>query len=75
MIPFAPSSRIMIREAEWVVRRVDSSSVGGQQLTCEGISELVQEAIFLSQIEDPFEVLLTEGVEGFCLDIDIFLTS
>ena len=48
---YAPGMRIVIRDAEWIVRRVDISSDGGQQLRCSGISELVREkdAIFLSR--------------------------
>ncbi len=49
MSHYAPGMRIVIRDVEWVVRRVDTSSDGGQQLRCSGISELVREkdAIFL----------------------------
>jgi superfamily II DNA or RNA helicase len=55
----APGARVLIRDAEWVVRRVDSSSDGGQQLTCEGLSEIVRdkEAIFLTALEDSVQVL------------------
>jgi superfamily II DNA or RNA helicase len=58
-ISLAPGSRVIIRDAEWVIRRVDSSFDGGQQLTCGGISELVRgrEAIFLSRLEDDIQVL------------------
>ena len=56
---FAPGARVEIRDAEWVIRRVDVTSDGGYQLTCEGISELVRgkSAIFLSQLEDQVQVL------------------
>lgn len=43
MISFAPGLGVVIRDAEWVVCRVDRSSDGGQLLTCDGISELVRE--------------------------------
>lgn len=51
---FAPGARVEIRDAEWVIRRVDVTSDNGYQLTCDGISELVRgkEAIFLTQLED-----------------------
>ena len=42
-ITFAPGARVLIRDAEWVVRRVDPSAAGGQQLLCVGVSELVRE--------------------------------
>lgn len=48
-----------MRDAEWVVRRVDMSSDGGQQLTCDGISGLVrsQEGVFLTSIDKGIEIL------------------
>ena len=56
---FAPGARVEIRDAEWVIRRVDISSDKGYQLTCDGISELVRgkDAIFLSQLEDEIRIL------------------
>ena len=58
-ITFAPGARVLIRDAEWVVRSVDPSAAGGQQLLCVGVSELVREreAIFLTAIEPQIEVL------------------
>jgi len=51
--PVAPGSRILVRDAEWLVRRVDTTSTGGKALTVVGISELVRdkEAIFLDEID------------------------
>lgn len=51
--------RIVIRDAEWVVRRVDRSSDGGQLLTCDGVSELVREreSKFLTKLEGRIDVL------------------
>ncbi len=51
--------RVVIRDAEWVVRKVDLASDGGQMLTCDGVSELVrdQPAIFLTSLEDGIQVL------------------
>lgn len=42
-----------MRDAEWLVKRVDRTSTGGQALTVTGISELVRdkEAIFLTEID------------------------
>jgi len=55
----APGARVVIRDAEWVIRKVDMSSDGGYQLTCDGISELVQSktGIFLTNLEDKVQVL------------------
>lgn len=53
-----PGIRVLIRNEEWIVRRVDHAA-GGYQLTCEGASELVRgrEAVFLTTLEDSVEVL------------------
>lgn len=59
MLPFAPGSRAVIRDEEWLIRRVDSAVDGGWLLTCDGISDLVrgQSALFLTSLEDTIEVL------------------
>jgi SNF2 family DNA or RNA helicase len=56
---YAPGARIVVRDAEWLVRRVDRTSTGGQALNVIGISELVKdkEAIFLDEIEKSIEAL------------------
>ena len=58
-IQYAPGARVVIRDAEWLVRKVDRTSTGSQAITVVGISELVKdkEAIFLSSIEKQIEVL------------------
>ena len=55
----APGARVVIRDAEWVIRKVDLSSDGGYQLTCDGVSELVQNktGIFLTKLEDDVQIL------------------
>ena len=55
----APGTRVLIRDAEWVIRRIDRSPDGGYQLVCDGVSELVREreAIFLSKLEQAITVL------------------
>ena len=52
--PLAPGARVVIRDAEWLVRRVDRTSTGSLALSVLGLSELVKdkEAIFLSEIEN-----------------------
>ena len=52
-----PGARVLIRDAEWVVRRVDHAP-GGYQLVCDGASELVRgrEAVFLTAL-DPVKAL------------------
>lgn len=58
-VNYAPGMRIVIRDAEWVIQKVDSSSDGGQLITCEGISELVRgrEGRFLTSLENKIEIL------------------
>ena len=53
-----PGIRVLVRDAEWIVRRVDHAP-GGYQITCEGASELVRgrEAVFLTTLEPSIEVL------------------
>lgn len=55
----APGARIVVRDAEWLVRRVDRTSTGGQALSVVGLSELVKdkEALFLTEIERAVELL------------------
>ena len=50
---YAPGSRILARDCEWVVRRVDPVKTGGHALSVVGLSEIVRdkEAIFLTDIE------------------------
>ena len=56
---FAPGARVVIRDEEWLVRRVDSSSDGGYLLSCDGISDLVRgRAVqFLTKLEEDILVL------------------
>lgn len=58
-IIIAPGARIVVRDAEWLVRRVDPIVTGGKQLLCVGTSELVKdkEAIFLTEVELKIETL------------------
>lgn len=59
MLPFAPGSRAVIRDEEWLIRRIDPSTDGGWLLGCDGISDLVrgQSALFLTELEGEIEVL------------------
>lgn len=55
----APGSRVLIRDEEWLVRRVDPSSDGGDLLVCDGVSDLVRgrTAHFLTKLEERIELL------------------
>ena len=79
----APGARVVIRDAEWVVRRVDRAPDGGYQLVCDGVSELVREreAIFLTTLEPDIQVLdpadtrlVPDGSPGFA-DSRLYLES
>ncbi len=54
----APGARVVIRDAEWVIRRVDRCPDGGYLFVCDGVSELVREreAIFLTTLESDIQV-------------------
>lgn len=53
---FAPGARVIIRDAEWLIKRVDRTSSGSQSLKAVGLSELVKnkEATFLTDLESRF---------------------
>jgi superfamily II DNA or RNA helicase len=63
MQPFAPGMRVVIRNEEWLIRRVDPSTDDGYLLRCDGLSELVsgKEALFLSALEGPIEIQAPEA--------------
>ena len=65
MIEFAPGMRTIIRDEEWMIKKIETNSLGNKTLFCVGISPLVKdkEAIFLSDLEqiqvvNPAEVKL-----------------
>ncbi len=49
----APGARVLIRDAEWIVKRVDRTATGGQSVQVVGVSEIVRhkEARFLTELE------------------------
>ena len=55
----APGARVVVRDAEWLVRKVNKTSTGDNAITVIGLSELVKdkEAIFLDSIDKNIEVL------------------
>jgi hypothetical protein len=58
LITYAPGMRIVVRDAEWIVRRADPGTDGGYLIECEGLSELVRgkEGRFLTSIENDFAI-------------------
>lgn len=57
--PLAPGARIEVRDAEWLVRRVDRTDTGGQAVHVVGLSELVRdrEVTLLTDAERDITVL------------------
>jgi len=54
MIEFAPGMRVIIRDEEWMVKKVESNTLDRKTIYCVGISKLVKDhdAIFLTDLED-----------------------
>lgn len=62
MIAFAPGARVVVRDEEWLVRRVDPASDGGYLLNCDGVSDLVRgrSALFLTKLEGEDRITLLD---------------
>lgn len=54
MKQYAPGMRLVIRDEEWLVKKVDLNSFGSYTLTVVGLSRLVKDrqAIFITSLED-----------------------
>ena len=54
-----PGAMIVVRDVQWLVRRVEQATAGGYAIHAVGVSEIVQdkEAIFLTEIEKNIEVV------------------
>ena len=81
---FAPGTRVQIRDAEWIVKRVDATSTGGSSLLVVGVSEIVRdkEARFLTEIEgksitplDPADTTLVADPSPQYRDTRLYLES
>lgn len=48
MAEYAPGMRVLIRDEEWMIRKVENNSMGNKALYCVGISSLIKdrEAVF-----------------------------
>lgn len=58
MIDFSPGMRVIIRDEEWMIKKVETNSLDRKTIYCIGISKLVkeQDAIFLTDIENIVQV-------------------
>jgi len=56
---FTPGQRVIIRDAEWVIRRADVLADDGYELACSGISNFVKgkETIFLTTYEKNIQII------------------
>jgi superfamily II DNA or RNA helicase len=82
----APGSRVLVRDEEWLVRRIDRTESGSQLLTVTGLSPLVRdrEAKFIDSIEaldepikvvDPRTTKPTEDKSPYYRDTRLFLEA
>jgi len=62
MLTYAPGARVVVRDEEWLVRKVDPSTDGGYLLSCDGVSELVRgrSTLFLTGLEERITILKPE---------------
>jgi superfamily II DNA or RNA helicase len=82
MIDYAPGMRTIIRDEEWMIKKIDKNILGNKTLHCIGISPLVKdkEAIFLTDLEriqivNPAEVTLVPDGSPFYKRTLLFLES
>jgi superfamily II DNA or RNA helicase len=82
MIEFAPGMRTIIRDEEWMVKKVGINSLGNKTLHCVGITPLVKEkeVIFLTDLEqvsivNPSEVKLVADSSPFYKRAILYLES
>ncbi len=54
MIEYAPGMRLIVRDEEWMIKKIDTNEIGEKALNCIGISPLVKdkEVIFLTDLEE-----------------------
>lgn len=52
-VEFSPGMRIIVRDEEWTVKKVEINTLGSQSLHCVGISPLVKDkkSIFIAELE------------------------
>lgn len=82
MTEYAPGMRTIIRDEEWMIKKIATNNMGKKTLHCVGISTLVKdkEAIFLSDLEeikivDPAEVKLVPDNSPFFCRAQLFVES
>lgn len=82
-VKYAPGMRIIVRGEEWMVKKVETNSLGNQTLHVVGLSELVKEyeSMFLTDIEknieivDPAKVTIMPDDSAFFRKSKIYIES
>ena len=82
MVDYAPGMRTIIRDEEWMIKKIEKNSLGNRALHCIGISPIVKdkEAIFLTDLEkiqivNPADVKLIPDTSPFYKRTLLFLES
>ena len=82
MVDYAPGMRTIIRDEEWMVKKIEKNNLGNLALHCIGISPLVKdkEVIFLTDLEDikvvnPAEVQLIPDTSSHFRRTQLYLES
>ncbi len=82
MVDYVPGMRTIIRDEEWIVKKIEKNNIGNQALHCIGISPLVKdkEVIFLTDLEDitvvnPAEVRLIPDTSSRFRRTQLYLES
>ncbi len=82
MLKFAPGMRVIIRDEEWMIKKIEQNTMGAQALHCIGVSPLVKDrnAIFLDDIDaiipvDPTKVKLIVDESPQYRDTLLYLES
>ena len=82
MVDFAPGMRTIIRDEEWMIKKIETNNLGNKTLYCVGISPLVKdrEAGFLTDLEqiqvvNPAEVKLVADYSPFYKRALLYLES
>ena len=82
-LKYAPGMRIIVRGEEWMVKKVETNSLGNQTLHVVGLSQLVKdyESMFLVDVEkdieivDPAKVKLVQDDSAFFRKSKIYIES
>lgn len=84
MVKYAPGMRIIVRGEEWMVKKVETNTLGNQTLHVVGLSQLVKDydSMFLTDIEgngieivDPAKVKLVPDESAFFRKSKLYIES